>query len=134
MCFWNDDGQDDHDADEVRGGPNRGLSLTEARDNFRSFGASDERRVALVRDPLPEESPPPRAEEVPAGPKPEPSVGLLLLHRAGPASVSTAHRFAELPEGGAHFFLARPGVDLQQAAVPGGPIPSGQAAALTRCT
>lgn len=58
VCFWNDDGQDDHDADEVRGGPNRGLSLTEARNNFQRFGASDERRVALVRDPFPEEYPP----------------------------------------------------------------------------
>jgi hypothetical protein len=58
VCFWNDDGQDDHDADEVRGGPNRGLSLTEARNNFRRLGASDERRVPLVRDPLPEEYPP----------------------------------------------------------------------------
>ena len=58
VCFWNDDGQDDDDADEVRGGPNRGLSLTEARRNFRRLGASDERRVALVRDPLPAELPP----------------------------------------------------------------------------
>ncbi|MFD5717252.1 CPCC family cysteine-rich protein [Streptomyces sp. NPDC127036] len=27
VCFWEDDGQDEHDASEVRGGPNRGLSL-----------------------------------------------------------------------------------------------------------
>lgn len=58
VCCWNDDGQDDHDADQVRGGPNRGLSLTEARDNFRRLGASDERRVAHVRDALPAEHPP----------------------------------------------------------------------------
>jgi hypothetical protein len=29
VCFWEDDGQDDHDADEVRGGPNGSLSPTE---------------------------------------------------------------------------------------------------------
>ena len=35
VCAWEDDGQDDHDADVVRGGPNGGLSLTEARRLFR---------------------------------------------------------------------------------------------------
>jgi hypothetical protein len=30
VCFWEDDGQDDHDADNVRGGPNGALSLTQA--------------------------------------------------------------------------------------------------------
>ena len=39
VCFWQDDGQDDHDADEVRGGPNKNLSLTQARANYRAFGA-----------------------------------------------------------------------------------------------
>jgi hypothetical protein len=34
LCDWEDDGQDDADADEVRGGPNGDLSLTEARQNF----------------------------------------------------------------------------------------------------
>ncbi|WP_268249705.1 CPCC family cysteine-rich protein [Streptomyces anandii] len=34
VCFWEDDGQDDHDADRVRGGPNGRLSLPEARRNF----------------------------------------------------------------------------------------------------
>lgn len=52
VCFWEDDGQDDHDADEVRGGPNRTLSLTEARRNFANFGASDLRRRQYVRPPL----------------------------------------------------------------------------------
>ncbi|WP_425341995.1 CPCC family cysteine-rich protein [Amycolatopsis coloradensis] len=32
--FWEDDGQDDHDADVVRGGPNGRLSLTVTRLNF----------------------------------------------------------------------------------------------------
>jgi hypothetical protein len=59
VCFWEDDGQDDHDADEVHGGPNRGLSLTEARRNFRAMGASAERRTQLVRAPLPDEHPRP---------------------------------------------------------------------------
>src|SRR5688572_16464825 len=31
VCYWEDDGQDDGDADENRGGPNGRLSLTEAR-------------------------------------------------------------------------------------------------------
>lgn len=57
VCFWEDDGQDDHDADHVRGGPNRGLSLTEARRNFRVMGAGDERRAQFVRGPLPDEQP-----------------------------------------------------------------------------
>lgn len=58
VCFWEDDGQDDHDADEVRGGPNRGLSLTEARRNFKRIGVADEQDRRHVRDPLPDEYPP----------------------------------------------------------------------------
>jgi len=34
LCFWEDDGQDDADAGEIRGGPNHDYSLTEARANF----------------------------------------------------------------------------------------------------
>jgi hypothetical protein len=34
-CGWEDDGQDEHDAEEVRGGPNGNLSLTQARQYFR---------------------------------------------------------------------------------------------------
>ena len=52
VCFWEDDGQDDHDADEVRGGPNGALSLTQARDNFRIHGASEPGFVGSVRKPL----------------------------------------------------------------------------------
>jgi hypothetical protein len=55
VCFWEDDGQDDHDAEVVRGGPNGSLSLTDARRNFREYGASDMSRLAHVRSPLPEE-------------------------------------------------------------------------------
>jgi Cysteine-rich CPCC len=57
VCFWEDDGQDDHDADEVRGGPNGMLSLTAARANFRAMGACDDRCQRFVRDPMPAERP-----------------------------------------------------------------------------
>ena len=39
VCFWEDDGQDDQDADDVRDGPNDTLSLTQARANFKDLGA-----------------------------------------------------------------------------------------------
>lgn len=57
VCFWEDDGQDDHDADECRGGPNGQLSLTEARRNFEATGASSGRLSPQVRAPRPEEHP-----------------------------------------------------------------------------
>ncbi len=55
VCFWEDDGQDDHDADEVRGGPNGHLSLTQARRNFAEMGACEPRHVSDVRPSTPEE-------------------------------------------------------------------------------
>lgn len=55
VCFWEDDGQDEHDADEIRGGPNGNLSLTAARENFARFGASSGDVVPHVRKPLPDE-------------------------------------------------------------------------------
>ena len=57
VCFWEDDGQDDHDADRVRGGPNGQLSLTQARLNFAEYGACDERCRAFVRPPNDRERP-----------------------------------------------------------------------------
>jgi len=57
VCFWEDDGQDDYDADIVRGGPNAALSLTQTRANYRKFGACDARALAFVRSPKPEELP-----------------------------------------------------------------------------
>jgi hypothetical protein len=57
VCFWTDDGQDDHDADVVRGGPNGALSLTEARANYLRFGACEESMASNVRPPRPEELP-----------------------------------------------------------------------------
>src|SRR5215471_2414173 len=56
VCFWEDDGQDDHDAAVVRGGPNGALSLEQARTNYIAFGACDERSKAHVRPPRPEET------------------------------------------------------------------------------
>jgi Cysteine-rich CPCC len=38
VCWWEDDGQEDADADLVRGGPNRRYSLTQARANTRDHG------------------------------------------------------------------------------------------------
>lgn len=34
LCNWEDDGQSNDDADEIRGGPNADYSLTEAHNNF----------------------------------------------------------------------------------------------------
>lgn len=51
VCFWQDDGQDDHDADTVRGGPNKALSLTAARQNYLRCGASDHAYIPHVRPP-----------------------------------------------------------------------------------
>jgi hypothetical protein len=56
VCFWQDDGQDDHDADVVRGGPNYDLSLTVARENYRRIGAADPKNLAHVRPPTNEEA------------------------------------------------------------------------------
>jgi hypothetical protein len=55
VCFWEDDGQDDADADVVLGGPNGSLSLTQARENFRKLGACDARFLGKVRPPRPDE-------------------------------------------------------------------------------
>jgi len=53
LCNWEDDGQDDHNTDEVLGGPNADYSLTEARRNFKERGhmyrSGDDRRF-LGRD------------------------------------------------------------------------------------
>ena len=37
-CGWEDDGQDDHDSDVVRGGPNGSLSLDAARARYVAMG------------------------------------------------------------------------------------------------
>lgn len=55
VCFWEDDGQDDEDADTVRVISPNHMSLTQARDNYRRFGACEQRVIPSVRPPLPEE-------------------------------------------------------------------------------
>ena len=55
VCYWEDDGQDDEDADIVRGGPNGELSLTQARKNYKEYGAVDRKFLAYVRAAKPEE-------------------------------------------------------------------------------
>jgi len=37
LCNWEDDGQNDDDANEVRGGPNSDYSLAQARENFNRY-------------------------------------------------------------------------------------------------
>src|SRR4051812_856506 len=54
VCYWEDDGQDNGDADVDRGGPNT-TSLTTARRNYLTYGASDERSVPSVRPPRTDE-------------------------------------------------------------------------------
>ena len=56
VCYWEDDGQDEPDAEKVLGGPNGLLSLRQAQANFQQFGAVERRFIAMVRQPLPEES------------------------------------------------------------------------------
>lgn len=48
VCWWEDDGQDNHNADKVMGGPNYHLSLTQARINFLISGISDPQRTDLL--------------------------------------------------------------------------------------
>ncbi len=55
VCFWEDDGQDEHEADVVRGGPNGGLSLSTARANYRRVGACAERNLKDIRPPRKQE-------------------------------------------------------------------------------
>ena len=55
VCFWEDDGQDENNADIVRGGPNGDLSLTAGRANYLSFGASRLQDLPHVRPPTAKE-------------------------------------------------------------------------------
>ncbi len=54
VCLWEDDGQDDVNAEQVRDGSN-GISLTQARVNYAAFGAYDEMSIAFARRPAPDE-------------------------------------------------------------------------------
>ena len=57
VCFWEDDGQDDEDADTIRGGPNGLLSLTEARAKYKSRIIRPGYLLSWGRLPTPEEMP-----------------------------------------------------------------------------
>ncbi|MGW2597359.1 CPCC family cysteine-rich protein [Streptomyces klenkii] len=50
VCSWEDDGQDDHDAAIVKGGPNGDHSLSEARRRFQLRQSCDS-RCSPVRQP-----------------------------------------------------------------------------------
>lgn len=56
VCNWEDDGQNDFSANEWWGGPNP-VSLSEARRNYREFGASIREDILNVRPPRPDELP-----------------------------------------------------------------------------
>lgn len=47
ICWWEDDGQDNDDANVVRGGPNSIVSLTRARINFLTAGIFQPSRTDL---------------------------------------------------------------------------------------
>ena len=55
VCWWQDDGQDDRDADQIRRTVNGNLSLSEGRRNFQDLRAADPRFVSHVRMPRQEE-------------------------------------------------------------------------------
>lgn len=48
ICWWQDEGQDDEDADVVYGGANARLSLTQARANFLKHGICNPARTDLM--------------------------------------------------------------------------------------
>jgi hypothetical protein len=51
VCWWEDDGQDDSDAHEIRLTVNGHLSLAEARTSYARCGAADLRFLPYVRGP-----------------------------------------------------------------------------------
>jgi hypothetical protein len=50
ICWWHDDGQDSAEADEVKGGPNYELSLTQGRLNFIEKGICCPNRKDLKKN------------------------------------------------------------------------------------
>jgi|SRR5579863_7639614 cysteine-rich CPCC protein len=52
VCWWEDDGQEDADASEIRLTVNGHLSLTEARASYARCGAADPRFLPYVRRPI----------------------------------------------------------------------------------
>ena len=55
VCWWEDDGQEDEDAGDVRLTVNGSLSLNDARMHFEQCGASHPRFVPYVRKPQADE-------------------------------------------------------------------------------
>jgi hypothetical protein len=51
VCWWEDDGQEDDDAAEVRLTVNGALSLNEAREHYAQCGAAHPRFLPYVRKP-----------------------------------------------------------------------------------
>ena len=51
VCWWEDDGQEDNDAEAVHMTVNGDLSLSEARQNFVRCGAAHPRFLPYVRKP-----------------------------------------------------------------------------------
>lgn len=51
VCWWEDDGQEDDDASEVRLTVNGQLSLNEAREHYAECGAAHPRFLRYVRKP-----------------------------------------------------------------------------------
>jgi hypothetical protein len=49
VCWWEDDGQDNEQADEAFSGPNYGISLVEGRCNYLIHGLYDPERTDLRR-------------------------------------------------------------------------------------
>ncbi len=56
VCYWEDDGQDEADAERVLGGPNGSLSLRQAQINFKRIGAIEERFTGKARAPEADEA------------------------------------------------------------------------------
>lgn len=48
VCWWEDDGQDNENADEIYSGPNAGISLTQGRYNFLKYRIYDPERKDLI--------------------------------------------------------------------------------------
>jgi hypothetical protein len=55
VCWWEDDGQEDPDAEDIRNTVNGSLSLSDARHFYAECGAAHPRFLPYVRKPQPAE-------------------------------------------------------------------------------
>ena len=55
VCWWEDDGQDNHNAHVATGGPNYGISLAQARYNVLVYGIYDPERTDLISKQTPKD-------------------------------------------------------------------------------